>query len=118
MTPHADLAQRVRDLLADEPSTREVSMFGGRAFMVDDRIVVSAQRSGELLVRVPADRHHELTARPGARQAVMGTDRDMGPGWVTVDAASLGGEDLSWWLGIALEHNRAATTPRPEAADG
>lgn len=118
MTAPTDLAQRVRALLADEPSTREVSMFGGHAFMVNDKIVVSAQRAGELLVRVPEDRHEELRTRPGARQAVMGADRDMGPGWVTVDAASVTGEGLSTWLGIALEHNRAVTTRRPEGAAG
>jgi len=110
MEPDADLAERVRALLAEQPATREVSMFGGRAFLVNDRIVVSAQRTGELLVRVPEERHEELTARPGARQAVMGADRDMGPGWVTVSAASVAGEALSFWLWVALEHNLAGPT--------
>ncbi|WP_235857141.1 TfoX/Sxy family protein [Occultella glacieicola] len=106
----ADLVQRVRELLVGEPSTREVSMFGGRAFMVAESMVVSAHRSGDLLVRVPAERHDELLARPGAEQAEMGTGRTMGPGWVTVSAATLESvADLSAWLDIALDHNRAVT---------
>ena len=41
MTQQADLIERIRPLLADEPLTREVSMFGGRAFMVNDKMVTS-----------------------------------------------------------------------------
>lgn len=105
-----ELVERLRTLLADEPSVREVSMFGGRSFMVDDKMVVSALPGGGLLVRVDASRHDELVARPGAAQAEMGAGRDMGPGWVAVDAAAVGGDDgLSSWLGVALEHHRAAT---------
>ncbi|WP_251152764.1 TfoX/Sxy family protein [Cellulosimicrobium sp. Marseille-Q4280] len=104
-----ELVGRLRVLLADEPSVREVSMFGGRSFMVDDALVVSALRGGDLLVRVDARRHDELVARPGAAQAEMGAGRDMGPGWVAVDATAVAGDGLSSWLGVTLEHHRAAT---------
>lgn len=110
MTRQADLIGRLRALLADEPSTREVSMFGGRSFMVRDRMVVSALEDGDLLVRVDAGRHDELTRQHGATQAEMGAGRSMGPGWIAVSAASVASDDgLSSWLDAALDHNHATT---------
>lgn len=103
------LAGRVRALLADEPTTREVRMFGGLAFLVDDRMVVSALRGGAMLVRVSAERHDELVARPGAAQAEMGAGRTMGPGWIEVAADALASEDgLRSWLAVAMEHHAAS----------
>jgi TfoX/Sxy family transcriptional regulator of competence genes len=103
----SELVERIRALLADEPSLREVSMFGGRSFMVNDKMVASARKDGDLLVRVASDQHAALASRPGAAQAQMGAGRDMGPGWIAVASASVADdEDLSFWLGAALEHNR------------
>ncbi|MDT5039384.1 MAG: hypothetical protein QOE51_369 [Actinoplanes sp.] len=107
MTQQGDLVERLRALLADEPSTREVSMFGGRSFMVHDKMVASALKEGDLLVRVDAERHGELTRLRGAAQAEMGAGRNMGPGWITVSAASIASdESLSFWLDAALAYNR------------
>lgn len=58
-------------------------MFGGRSFMVNDAILVSASASGDLLVRIDPERSEELAARPGAAVAQMG-GRTMGPAWLTV----------------------------------
>ncbi|MFT4165762.1 MAG: TfoX/Sxy family protein [Microlunatus sp.] len=103
----ADLVERVRDLLADQSTTVEKSMFGVRAFMVNDKLVVGARKNGDLLVRVPAEDHDELLTRPGASQSEMGTGRSMGPGWISVSAAVLETEEaLAYWLTIALNYNR------------
>ena len=80
MTPEQHhLVQRVRALVDEEPDVREVSMFGGRAIMVNDKMIVSAGQTGDLLVRIDAELHAALLAEPGAAQAQMGTGRDMGP---------------------------------------
>jgi hypothetical protein len=82
-------------------------MFGGRSFMVDEKLVVSALKGGDLLVRVPAERHDELLAQPGAEQAEMGTGRSMGPGWISVSARTIDADErLAFWLDLALDHNR------------
>lgn len=108
--PQAALVERLRRLLVDEPTTREIAMFGGRAFLVDDRIVVSAWKNGDLLVRVPAERTDELLALPDAAPAVMGKDREMGTGWITVTAEAIEGDDgLSDWLTISLENAPTAS---------
>lgn len=104
------LIERLRDLITHEPVKREVSMFGGRSFMVNEKMIVSALKDGELLVRVAADQHDELVDRPGAAQAEMGAGRDMGPGWIEVAAESISDdEDLAFWFEVAMEHNRAVT---------
>lgn len=99
-------------MLAAENLTREVSMFGGRAFMVDEKMVVSASRDGSLLVRVAAAEHETLLQRPGASQAEMGTGRTMGPGWISVvDTALADDETLSSWIDVALECHRCDMKP-------
>ncbi|WP_375001948.1 TfoX/Sxy family protein [Aeromicrobium sp. CTD01-1L150] len=115
MTPgQAALIERLRALLADEPVVREVSMFGGRSVMVNEKMIVSALKDGGLLVRVDADRHGELLGGPGAVQAEMGPGRDMGPGWIEVEPEAISDdEQLSSWLGIAMEYNRAVTGGHP-----
>lgn len=106
-TGQAALIERVRAQLGDEPTTREVSMFGGRAFLVREKMVAHARRSGDLLVRVAPDRDGELTEMPGAERAQMGADQTMGPGWISVSAAAIATEEqLSFWIRTALEHRQ------------
>lgn len=111
MTPEQTaLIERIRALLADEPVVREVSMFGGRSVMVNEKMIVSALKNGGLLVRVDSDQHEELLGRPGATQAEMGPGRDMGPGWIEVSADTVADADeLPTWIGIAMEYNRRVT---------
>lgn len=111
MTPEqTSLIERIRTLLADERVVREVSMFGGRSVMVNDKMIVSALKHGGLLVRVDAERHAELLSTPGAAQAEMGAGRDMGPGWIEVAADAISDdEELSRWVDVAMEYNRAVT---------
>jgi TfoX/Sxy family transcriptional regulator of competence genes len=104
-------AERIRVLLADEPTTREVAMFGGLSFMVNDKMIVNVRRSGDLLVRVDPDRSSELVADHGARPAEMGAGRSMGPGWLDVPAECTTGDDqLRFWIDVAMSFNDRATT--------
>lgn len=110
VTQQTELVERLRGLLADEPTVREVSMFSGRSFMVNDKMVASALKEGDMLVRVAASRHEDLIGQPGATQAEMGAGRSMGAGWISVSAASIAhDESLSFWLDAALDHNRSTT---------
>ena len=111
MTPEQHhLVQRVRALVDDEPDVREVSMFGGRAIMVNDKMIVSAGKTGDLLVRVAADRHETLLGEPGAAQAQMGAGREMGAGWITVTPETVADDGrLTFWIDVAMTNNRATT---------
>lgn len=67
MTPEQQaLIQRIQSLVTDQSDVREVSMFGGRAIMVNDKMIVSAGKAADLLVRVDADQHDALLSEPGA----------------------------------------------------
>lgn len=114
MTPEqARLIERVRTLTADQLMVREVPMFGGRAVMVNDKIIVSALKDGGLLVRVDADRDDEFLEGSGAERATMGRGRSMGPGWIRVSADAISDdEQLSSWIDVAVDHNRAVTVGR------
>jgi hypothetical protein len=115
MTRERDaLAERVRAALPVGRPVREVSMFGGLSFMVDGAMVVAAGRDGDLLVRIDPARHAELLGVAGARPAVMGADRPMGPGWVRVSVDGIAtDEQLALWVGVGLEHSSAGTeSPR------
>ena len=111
MTPEQHhLVQRVRALVDNEPDVREVSMFGGRAIMVNDKMIVSAGKTGDLLVRVAADRHETLLGEPGAQQAQMGAGREMGAGWITVAPEAIADDErLAFWVDVARDHNRTLT---------
>jgi hypothetical protein len=111
-TKQIELIERLRRLFQGEPSLREVSMFGGRSFMVDGKIVVGAMKAGDLLVRIPPERHPDLIAQPGVSQPAMGAGRSMGPSWISVTAGAIDtDEHLRFWGDLALDHVRA-TGPR------
>lgn len=110
MTAQENLIARIRELLVDEPVQREVAMFGGRSFMVNEKMIVSATKNGGLLVRVAAEQHDELVQRAGAHQAEMGIGRTMGPGWIHVDNETIQDDNqLAFWIDTSLAYNRAVT---------
>ena len=96
------LANRIRDLLADEDAITEKKMFGGLAFLLHANMAVSASRDGGLLIRIdPADTDETL-ARPHAARMEMG-GRAM-DGWITVAPAGLKTErELAAWVKQSLD---------------
>ncbi|SHN71292.1 Transcriptional regulator of competence genes, TfoX/Sxy family [Geodermatophilus obscurus] len=89
-------------------------MFGGLAFMVDEKMVACVSGGGgALLVRVSRSRDAEYLEVAGARRAEMGKGRSMGEGWITIDEAALT-EDrhLHFWIDAVLEYNAEKTAKR------
>lgn len=108
-----DLAERVRAALSHD-DVREVRMFGGLCFMLNDKLLVGTMKDGSLLVRIDPDRNAELCERPGTSTPEMGGGRSMGPGWVAVDAETANA-DLGFWLAEARDFNPRATASRRTA---
>jgi hypothetical protein len=77
-----DLANRLRELLADEAGVFEKKMFGGLAFLLHGHMCVSASRSGGLLARIDPDDSEAAIARPHVSLMTMG-GRTMA-GWIIV----------------------------------
>ena len=78
-----DLAERLREQLAEVEDVTEKRMFGGLAFLVGGHLAMSASRHGGLMVRVGADRSDENESHPHARLIEM-RGRPM-PGWIFVE---------------------------------
>lgn len=96
------LVERLRALLDPQQRVREVPMFGGISFLVEDRIAVAARRDGGLLVRINPAAYDELRAR-GGEPAVMGAGRSMGRGWLTVAAPVIARDDeLGYWVAVGI----------------
>lgn len=95
------LAQRVREMLGDNPEITQRKMFGGIAFMLSGNMAVGVSKS-DLMVRVdPMNHEHEL-AQPGARQADMG-GRPM-KGWILVGPeATAEDSGLEEWIARGLD---------------
>lgn len=79
-----DLANRIRELLADEEGVTEMSMFGGLAFLLGGNMAVAASGQGGLLARVGADEGETLLSSPHVSAMVM-RGREM-KGWLRVGA--------------------------------
>lgn len=82
-----NLANRLRDLLADEDAVTEKKMFGGLAFLLHGNMSVSASRSGGLLVRVDPAETDACLARPHTSLMEMG-GRSM-RGWLIIEPEGL-----------------------------
>jgi TfoX/Sxy family transcriptional regulator of competence genes len=77
-----DLANRIREVLADQSAITEKSMFGGLAFLLHGHMSVAASGQGGLLVRVDPEASDQLVSRPQTELMVM-RGRAM-PGWIRV----------------------------------
>ncbi len=109
------LADRIRGALAAKPSVREVKMFGGLSFLVNESIVVSASSNGGLLVRADPEQADELLATEGAHPAEMGGGRAMGNSWVSVAGQTVASDEgFDFWIGVALDYNEKEAGRRLE----
>lgn len=100
-----DLANRIRELLADEDGISEKTMFAGLAFLRHGHMTVAASGQGGLLARIdPADTDAALE-RPHASPMVMrGRSMD---GWIRVaDEGVATQRELRPWVERSLAYVR------------
>jgi hypothetical protein len=96
-----DLANRLRELLADEDAISERKMFGGLAFLLHGNMTVSASGQGGLLARIdPADTDAALARPHVTRMEMAGRSMD---GWIRVAPEGLKTKrQLSAWVDRSL----------------
>lgn len=103
-----ELADRVREVLSGQ-AVREVSMFGGLTFMVNDKMTATANTVGDLMVRCDPARAETLLERDGAKWPSM-RGRKMSKGWIVVSADHVDSEEvLQSWIQEALDYNKKVT---------
>ena len=106
-----DLANRIRELMADEKGVTEQRMFGGLAFLVNGNMAVSASGQGGLLVRVDPAQTDQLVGRAHVRRFEMrGRSMD---GWLRVDDAGVRTKrQLEGWVKRGVAYARSLPSKR------
>ncbi|HZP72642.1 MAG TPA: TfoX/Sxy family protein [Gaiellaceae bacterium] len=99
------LAERIRALLAGEPTVTEKRMFGGLAFLVGGNLAIAASGQGGILVRVDSAESAALVAGSGATLAVM-QGREM-HGWLRVPTEALDDAELARWTERGVAYARS-----------
>jgi hypothetical protein len=97
------LAERIRGVLGERTDVSEKRMFGGLAFLLRGRMCVGIVKE-DLMVRVGAEAHDELSRRPHARPMDF-TGRPM-KGFLFVSPEGFEADaDLERWVGHGLAHS-------------
>ncbi len=93
----ADLADRIRELLARERGVDEKYMFGGLAFLLGGHMAVAVSGKGGLLARIAADEADDLLQQAHVEPMVMAGRPTKG--WVRVSADGIATErQLRVWV--------------------
>ena len=101
-----DLANRIRELLANEPDVTEKKMFGGLAFLLAGNMAVAASGQGGVLVRVDPAQLESLVTRTNARRMEMSGRKVQG--WLRVDAEDVGTKrELAKWVKLGATYARS-----------
>ena len=101
------LAQRVRELISDQPGYKEKKMFGGIGFLIYGNMACGVIRD-ELIVRVGAEKYTDSLLQPHVELFDI-TGRAM-TGWVLVkEPGSRDDRDLEIWVSQGLDY--ALTLP-------
>jgi TfoX/Sxy family transcriptional regulator of competence genes len=98
------LAQRVREIVEEEPGFDEKNMFGGICFLLFGNMVCGIIKD-DLIVRVGADRYAEMLKMPGTKKFDL-TGKPM-KGWVMVLSTALDSDEaLNDWVQRAVSFVR------------
>lgn len=95
------LAQRIRDIIGEDPGIDEKKMFGGFAVLLDGNMAVGVA-GDELMVRVGLDAFEETLTNDGVRPFEM-SGRGM-KGWILVGGEGIAEDmDLGRWIDVGME---------------
>ena len=105
------LAERIRELVGDEPGLTEKKMFGGLAFLVGGNMAGAASGQGGVLVRVDPAESDRLVATTNAELMEM-RGRSM-QGWLRVATEDVKTKrQLAKWVGLGTAYARSLPAKR------
>jgi TfoX/Sxy family transcriptional regulator of competence genes len=106
-----ELADRIRELIRDEPELAEQKMFGGLAFLIGGNMAIGASGQGGILVRVDPAESDQLVAKGDAQPMEM-RGRTM-KGWLRVDGEHVRGKrELAKWAKLGTAYARSLPPKR------
>lgn len=106
MAYNEKLVNRIRVALSHLPKVEEKKMFGGMAFMVDNKMCITAG-ADKIMCRIDPAVHEEAIKREGCRTVKMKGREYKGYVNISEDAIKTK-KDFDYWIGIALEYNKIA----------
>ena len=105
------LADRIRELVDDDPTLSEMRMFGGLAFLINGNMAVAASSQGGIMVRVDPARSDELVAATEATTFEM-RGRPMA-GWLRVAPDDVATKpQLTRWVQLGTAYARSLPAKR------
>jgi TfoX N-terminal domain len=106
-----ELADRIRELIGNEPGLGEQKMFGGLAFLIGGNMAVAASGQGGVLVRVDPAQSDLLVETTSARLMEMRGRRMRG--WLRVDSEDVRGKrQLARWVELGTTYARSLPAKR------
>jgi TfoX/Sxy family transcriptional regulator of competence genes len=100
------LADRIRERMAILPEVEEKHMFGGIAFMVNNKMCIGIIKD-EMMCRIDPSIHEDVVEKEGCR--TMDFNKKPMKGYVMVDQPAMKtAEAFEYWISLALEFNRYA----------
>ena len=105
------LADRIRDLVGDEPDLKEQKMFGGLAFLIGGNMAIAASGQGGILVHSDPEESDSLVASTDAY--VMEMRGKQMRGWLRVDPEHVGTKrQLAKWVELGTGYARSLPAKR------
>lgn len=103
MAYNEHLAERVRKALEHIAYVTEKKMFGGLAFMVNDKICVTVGKD-RIMCRIDVSEYNELIKREGTQKVTM-KNREY-KGYIRVKEEMLSNKkEFNFWIKKALDYN-------------
>ena len=110
MAYNEKLANRIRVALSHLLKVEEKKMFGGLAFMVENKMCITVG-GDRIMCRIDPAIHEEVIKRKGCHTVVM-RGREY-KGYVHVNENSIKNKkDFGYWIGLALEYNKKAKSSK------
>jgi TfoX/Sxy family transcriptional regulator of competence genes len=105
------LADKIRVALAGTKNLVEKEMFGGIAFMINDKMCIGVNKD-DIIVRCEKEETGELLKMKGAKVFNLSGGRPM-KGWLLVGPEGTNTKkDFDGWLHKAIEGNKKAIAPK------
>ena len=103
MAYNEQLALKVRKSLEHVANVKEKKMFGGLAFMVNDKICVTVGKD-RIMCRIDASEYNDLIKREGTQKVIM-KNREY-KGYIRVKEEMLSNKkEFNFWIKKALDYN-------------
>lgn len=110
MAYNQELARRVRELLKSENNVTEKKMFGGLAFLVNDKMCINVG-GDDLMCRFNPALQKEVSIKKGCQPTIM-KGREL-EGYCDVNPEGTASDaDLLYWVNLCLDFNKIAKSSK------